>query len=67
MLYDQANGNLLQRVINSSKELQLPDDSGLTSRLCIVIFRTIIRDSHHKRTMYNQGNNKIYKMIKEES
>ena len=35
-------GNQPARVINSSKELQLLDDSGLTSRFCVMTCRTII-------------------------
>ena len=33
MLYDWVICNLLHRAIISAKELQFPDDSGLTSRL----------------------------------
>ena len=51
MLYDQMISNQLTRMINSSKEMQLLDDSGLTDRLCIVTFRTVSQDSCYILTM----------------
>ena len=36
-----ADWQSIAKVINSLKELQLSDDSGLTGRLCDMTFRTI--------------------------
>ena len=43
MLYDWLTISQLENTLNSSKELQLADDSRLTSQLCIMRIKTILR------------------------
>ena len=53
MLYDWLSISHLGSTLNSSKELQTPDDSMLISQLCVMTIRNFIIQ---KRTIYTQNN-----------